>query len=585
VTFHPSTCPFCSCACALLLHEEDGRLLGSYPRVGAAGRSTLCIRGWNCTSNRSHPDRLTAPMVRGSNGLVRASWREAVEEVAGRLGGASSPPLFAVGPSLANEDVVAVRRLASLLGARLCTTDLSGATAARFALQQVLGRGYGFRDLETIASSDLIWVLGADLDECPQVASRVVHARRDGGAIVRIDVHASGGGDGSRAVTIPPDQFGLLPLVLQKTIFDADLAVPEAGGAAGFEELARYWRHAPAFGERTWMPDEDALALVREFRAAQRPIAIMGSRWLTSARAEDHTVQLLQALALLGAADRVLAAVGEANSWGSLDVLGPESSPAELACREDGLDTLIVVADDLIRRSPRPATLADTLDRLRTVVVIDRFTTDTLPFADVVLPSCTFAETDGTTTNVFGAVQYWRRAVLPPGDCCPERVWASRIGHLFGVEEWPGDGRVAPQVDARTRLTFAPPPAEAASLESGADDAFPMRMVLGSHVANFSTGTVTQREELLGREMIESTLAAAPAVLEALGVKPGWPARLLVPGDEATVTVRADRRLPTGVLVLVPLAGSLPVRLRGCYPGPGRRSVGLQPVPARLERA
>jgi hypothetical protein len=104
-------------------------------------------------------------------------------------------------------------------------------------------------------------------------------------------------------------------------------------------------------------------------------------------------------------------------------------------------------------------------------------------------------------------------------------------------------------------------------------------------VANWSTGTVTQREELLGREILESTLAAAPAVLKELGVKPGWPARLLVPGGEATVMVRADGRLPPNVLVLVPLAGSSPALLRGCYPGPGRRSVGLQPVPARLERA
>ncbi len=560
-------------------------------------------------------------MIRGSNGLVRTTWREAVEEVAARLGGAASPPLFAVGPSLANEDVFAVRRLAGLIGARLCTADLSGAQAARLALRQVLGKGYSAGDLETVVDSDLIWIVGADPDECPQIASRVVHARLHGGAVVRFDVHASVGGDGSRAVTVPPDQFGWLPLVLQKAIVEADLAVPEARGNAGFEELARYWRLAPALGERSWMPDEEALALAREFRSARRPLAILGSRWLTSARAEDHAVQLLQALALLGAAGRVLAAVGEANSWGSLDVLGPECRPAELACRDDGLDTLFVVADDLIRRSPRPDTLSKTLDHLQTVVVIDRFATDTLPFADVVLPSCTFAEIDGTTTNVFGAVQRWRRAVSPPGDCCPERVWASRIGRLFGVEDWPGTPRswfdtlrnevdgyqalstdslygeerlgrpaagdqpVVPRVNGETRFTFAPPPGDAASTDSEADDAFPMRMVLGSHAANWSTGTVSQREELLRREMLESTLAAAPSVLEKLGVKPGWPARVLVPGGEATVTVRADRRLPPDVLVLVPLAGSSPARLRGCYPGPGRRSVGVQAVPARLERA
>ena len=621
MAFHPSTCPYCSCACALLLHEENGRLLGSYPRAGADGRAELCMRGWNCTSSESHPDRLTAPMVRNAGRLVRASWREAVEEIASRLGSAASPPLFALGPTLANEDVFAVRRLARRVDGRVSTTDLSGVQAARFALRQVLGRGYGIPNLETIAGADLIWLVGVDLDDCPQVASRVTEARRNGGAVVRFDVYSSAGGDGSRMVAMPPDEFGRLPLILQQAVIVANLADPEARAAAGFEDLTRYWQAEPAGGDRAWLSDEAALALVREFRFARRPLAVLGSRWLTSSRAEENTVQLLQALVLLGAAGGVLAAVGEANSWGSLDVLGADARPAELAWREAGLDTLVVVGDDLVRRSPCAAALTETLDRLRTVVVIDRFAGDTLPFADVVLPSCTSAETDGTTTNVFGAVQRWRRAVAPPGDCCPERVWASRIGRLYGVEEWPGtaaswfdamryevesylpilpermygendavsaagdDGLGPPRVAGQTRVRLAAPAGDVAPIDRGQDAAFPMRMVLGAHVANWSAGTVSQREELLRRENPESTLAAAPAVLETLGVKPGWTAKVLVPGGEATVTTRADLRLPPDVLVLVPLGGSPPARLRCCCPGPGGRSVGLQPIPARLERA
>jgi assimilatory nitrate reductase catalytic subunit len=580
MAFHPSTCPFCSCGCALLLHEEDGRLLASYPRVDSNGRAALCIRGWNCTGSVSHPDRLSAPMIRGSSGLVRASWQEAVAEAVDRLGRASSPPLFAVGPSLANEDVLAVRRLAGVLGARLSTTDLSGAATARLALRQVLGRGYGVPSLETIASAELIWVFGADLDECPQVGSQVAEARRRGGTVVRFDVHASGGGDGSKAVMMPPGRFGLLPLSFQKAAFDADLAAPEARAAEGFEQLAQYWRSAPRSSGQTGMADGEALALAQEFRAARRPVAIIGSRWLTAADAESATIQLLQVLALLGAPGRLLAAVGDANSWGCLDVLGPELPPAELACREEGLDTLVVVGDDIVRRSPRPDALADILDHLRTLVVIDRFTSDTLPFADVVLPSCAFAEMDGTTTNVFGVVQRWSRVVPPPADCCPERVWASRIARVLGAGEWPAEDA---SQDVTTHLAFACPIDEA-STEASADAAFPLGLVLGSHPANWSTGALSQREELLRREVPASTIAASPKVLEDLGVKAGWPVRVVVPTGEATMTVRADRRLPPGVIVLVPVAGSPSVGLRGCYPGPGRRSVGVQPVPARLER-
>ena len=379
---------------------------------------------------------------------------------------------------------------------------------------------------------------------------------------------------------MPPGGFGLLPLSIQKAVFDAGLAAPEARAAAGFEQLAQHWRSAPRSGGPAGVADGEMLALVREFRAARLPVAIIGSRWLTSAGAEGATIQLLQALALLGSPGRLLAAVGEANSWGCLDVLGAELPPAELACREEGLDTLVVVADDIVRRSPRPDTLADVLDRLDTVVVIDRFTSDTLPFADVVLPSCAFAEMDGTTTNVFGVVQRWSRAVAPPADCCPERVWASRIAGVLDAGEWPAED--APP-DVTPHLAFACP-TDGAPAETAADAAFPLGLVLGSHPANWSTGALSQREELLRREVPESTVAASPKVLEDLGVKSGWPVRVLVPTGEATMTIRADRRLPPGVLVLVPIAGSPSVSLRGLYPGPGRRSVGVQPVPARLER-
>ena len=79
-------------------------------------------------------------------------------------------------------------------------------------------------------------------------------------------------------------------------------------------------------------------------------------------------------------------------------------------------------------------------------------------------------------------------------------------------------------------------------------------------------------------------MRVSPGLLKAEGLKPGWPVRVVAPGGEATVTVRADPGLPDGVVVLVPLPGTAAARLRGWYPGEGVPEVGVQPVPARLER-
>jgi predicted molibdopterin-dependent oxidoreductase YjgC len=127
--------------------------------------------------------------VRSGDALERVSWERAVEEIALRLkaGAHGVPALFAVGPTLANEDAYAVRRLARSLGARTCSTDLGGVSAARRAFLDVLGRGYALRGLNDLAEADVIWTFGADLDDCPR-SPRLVQALRHGAGLVQFDV-------------------------------------------------------------------------------------------------------------------------------------------------------------------------------------------------------------------------------------------------------------------------------------------------------------------------------------------------------------------------------------------------------------
>jgi predicted molibdopterin-dependent oxidoreductase YjgC len=112
-----------------------------------------------------------------------------------------------------------------------------------------------------------------------------------------------------------------------------------------------------------------------------------------------------------------------------------------------------------------------------------------------------------------------------------------------------------------------------------------LRLVVGSVASNWSTGTISQRDEILRRELAGSFLSASPSALKDAGVKPGWPVRLRVPHGDATVAARADPRLPADVLVLVAVAGSTAAALRGCLVDSTGRGIGLQPVPARIERA
>ena len=89
------------------------------------------------------------------------------------------------------------------------------------------------------------------------------------------------------------------------------------------------------------------------------------------------------------------------------------------------------------------APVAEALERLAYLVVLDSDRCEAAQFADVVLPLASYAETDGTFTNHAGRVQRVTMAVPPPGDA---RAGWLVLGELVG------------------RLTGEAPPPSAASV-------------------------------------------------------------------------------------------------------------------------
>ena len=621
--FLRSVCPYCSCGCGMLLDVQKGKLVGTHPSLdGPSAVGSLCVRGWNAVEAPQHRDRPAVPLLREGDALVPVAAERAVETLAVRLETlrkTKNPSiLFCVGPGQSNEDAFAIRKLARPLGAMACPTELTGVPTARRAQKRVLGRDATGGDLERIARADRIWIFGADLRHCPQAAARVAQAERQGGASVRFDIFSSSEpSGGKRTVAVPPGQFGLLSLLLQKAAFALDRIPPAVKAVPSFGALAAQWLpgKAPAPDFPSWLPEETLLDLARTFVEAKAPLAVIGERWLSAAGGEEATRQLLQALALFGAADRVVFLAGESNSWGVWDVLDP-SKDEVLAMRDlldpdndRTFDALFLVGDDLLRRASDPDALARKLARTDTVVCIHPFPSETERHAHAVLPGCTFGESGGTATNLFGLVQRRRKAIEPPGASLPDREWAARLGRRLGFGDWPasdkgwfdavresvpsyGSPALARLYDdpdstgvgreGTTALTFLPP-APLPPADGNPD--FPLRLFFGTHPALWSTGSLSEREDLLRREVNQSVLHVSPADLAAQGLRTGAPVRVVHPRGEAVLTVRADERLPAGVLLAVPLPGGPGRTLRSFFRDIDSPGLGMQPTPVRLQNA
>lgn len=323
---------------------------------------------------------------------------------------------------------------------------------------------------------------------------------------------------------------------------------------------------------------------------------------------------LLQALALLGLDKRVLWAAGEADSWGLCDALESDGPPSDafrnlLDPEASGsFPVIVAVGADLLAGIPSSEVLRRRIAAAETLIVVDRFASETASFAHVVLPSCAFGEVDGCLTNAFGTVQRWRGAIPPAGDALPERVWAQRLAQRLGFDsdfssaeairgaldvegaQWgcvglgqllDHSGPAGAQIHEPTILQFGPMPAPA---PLDRPDGFPLRLAFRSHPAVWSSGQLSAREPLLRREVRESLLYASPADLQAAGLKTGGLARVAAPHASAVLRIREESGVPAGTVLATVLPWSEAWALRGCYPDAPGGGVAIQPVPARLEK-
>src|SRR5208337_4871828 len=156
---------------------------------------------------------------------------------------------------------------------------------------------------------------------------------------------------------------------------------------------------------------------------------------------------------------------GKSNAQGAADVgavpgEGGLSVPAMIDAAAAGkIKALYVVGENIASAG---AHVADALGKLDFLVVQDLFMTATAAKANVVLPSASFAERDGTVTNAERRVQRIRKAIEPVGSSKADwqiiRELAKAMGHEkdFAFKDAESIfGEIAKAVPAYAGITYA----------------------------------------------------------------------------------------------------------------------------------
>ncbi len=357
---------------------------------------------WLCDKGRfagyhfaASPDRLTEPLIRNNGKLEPASWAEALDLIAEKLGVGSRGLLTLAGGRLPNEDLFTLAQLTAHLGGKTALyTHLAGGD---LVASHGLSAGSNLGDL---GKDDTVIVFASDLEEeAPVWWLRIKQAAERGTNLIVVNPRAT---KLDRAAT----------------------------------RTVRY-----VYGEEVAKAQE----LVGTLGNTGNLIIFYGSEGLGLA----GSAELAGALAALitghgkaGTPNNGLVAVHpHANDQGAWDMgFRPE---ADLKAALSGAGVAYIAAADPAGDDPE---LVDALDKTGFVIVQELFLTETALLADVVLPAQAYVERDGSFTSGERRVQRFFAAVPAKPGTRADFTITAQIASRLGLEL---EGRFAPRVFAR----------------------------------------------------------------------------------------------------------------------------------------
>lgn len=430
-----SICIHCAQGCNLRIDARDDLVRRHVGRENpAVNEEWICDKGRFATGVSSSAQRLTEPLMRIDGKLQPVSWQQAVERVVQEIktivAKYGQAAVGAIGSAKASNEAN------YLLGKFM--RALVGSNHVDFREGAALHADpRGIPSLDETRNADLIVLMGCDpSEEAPVLATFLKRAAKRSGAKLVI-VH-------SRAIELtqyagvflqpaPGDEASLFDALTA-----ASLKVRGETAPAWLTQLAATVEAAGG------LPAEAVSEAAELLVGAKRPFIVYGSDYAWGYGSRDIVAALTNWVVAAGHGDRLGFLHSQANAQGAADMgmlpgmlpgyraVSDADGRAELESlwqthlpAEPGMNYGAMIANVrsqiralyIMGADPAAEKPADTaaLKALNFLVVQDLFLTETAKLATVVLPAASYAESDGTYTNMERRVQRAPRAVQSVG--------------------------------------------------------------------------------------------------------------------------------------------------------------------------
>ncbi len=474
-------CPLCPVGCQMNVeYDGDGTLIRVVPEINSpANHGQACFKGKFGLQFVNDTSRLHTPLVRRDGQLVEATWDEALEVVAARLAEYSGDS-FAVltSSSSTNEEHYLAQKFART-AMKSNNIDQTSNTQPELTLglEQSLGHAGATNPIWDLEQSGCILVFSSNVTEEHNVVGvPIKRAARKDTKLVVID---------SREVELtryahiwlrpaPGTEQLLLGGLLKSVIdqgFQKDDWLAENCESPATLQYALSALDLDEIAKTTQVDAADIAEAARLYGEAETSALVYALDNIQPRLARDCVLSLVNLALVTGNIGKMGAGIYPmrpgANEQGAWDVgCVPDrlpgyrwvSNPDDRQALETLWDSSIpeipglhlaqiieaaasgrVKSMFLIGASPNftNGKLGDglaALDNLEFLVVCDSFLTDAAQRADVVLPRATFAEKDGTFTNLERRIQRLNPGKsLPEGGARPEWQVICDVAHKMGA--------------------------------------------------------------------------------------------------------------------------------------------------------
>jgi formate dehydrogenase alpha subunit len=618
-----TTCTFCGCGCQLELNTLGKKKLVKITTMGEAGvnRGSLCVKGRFGYDFIHHPDRLQKPLVKKAGAFVEASWDEALNLIAKKFQevkekfGAQSIGGISSSRATNEENYLFQKWMRACVGTNNVDNGarLSNGSSL-YGMKDSMGWGTMTHSMEDVGKADLILLIGADVYDDNLIFSNKMREaiRYHNAKVIVIDPRKTQWEKWADLWLRPTPGTdivlinGLIRLLIGKGVISREYIGSKTEGFEAFQFSLNPF--LPEFVEKTTgITPAELETMANLYKAAKSRAIVFGSGVMQHHNGIEVVKALCNLALLTGETEEsgggLYPMLTQNNAQGAFDMgCLPEFLPGyqkvdeEKARRrfveawdkgipekpgstymemfdkilEGDIKALYIFGEDPFISLPNLERLKNGIHKIEFLVVQDLFITHIGSYAHVILPGASFAEKDGTFTNMERRVQRVRKGISPVGDSRADWKIFCDLSTLMGYPmnyRDPSDvmGEIASLVPFYSGMTYL-------NLEKGGiqwpldngmqkrfnpleykepiekpNDRYPLWIIPRGFHYHYGIGTTNKRAMGLAKVFSDSCIEIHPEDAARLGLTDGNRVKVISPRGEVETTCKISGSLPRGV--------------------------------------